>query len=99
MLSGSPSRTGGWPVAKTTAPGWISPADVSTLRRRPSEMVTPVAATPVPTAGRSAASLATARSGLILACLRISAPSIDRARPGMSCSTWPGASHSTAGGW
>ena len=60
--------------------------------------VTEVAATPVATAGSPAASRATARSGFSLAWRRISAPSIGLARPGMKCSTWPGLSHSTAGG-
>ncbi len=99
MVSGSPSSTGGWPVANTTMPGSMSPADVVTVISRSPRTVTPVAATPVATAGSAAASLTTARSGLTRAWRRISAPSIDRARPGTSCSTWPGASHSTAGGW
>ena len=100
MSSGSPSSTGGWPVAKTTAPGWMSPAEVSTATQ-------PVAADGDPGRGdpgghrgqRRRPAWPRARSGLTRAWWRISAPSMDRARPGMSCSTWPGASHSTAGGW
>ena len=75
----------------------IVPAEVPTVDTGRRVMVTPVAATPVATAGSPAASRATARSGLTRAWCRISAPSIGRARPGISCSTWPGFSHSTAG--
>ncbi len=60
----SPSKVGGSPVAKTTAPGWIGPAVVSTVTTRSPRTVTLVAATPVDTAGTVADSRATERSGL-----------------------------------
>ena len=85
-------------MANTTAPGLMSPAEVPTLTIRSPRISTDVAATPVATAGRPAASLATARSGFTRAWRWISAPSIGRARPGMSSATWPGFSHSTARG-
>ncbi len=86
-------------MANTTAPGATSPADVLTAVIRPSRIVTPVAATPVATAGSPSAILTTARSGFTRAWRRISAPSIGLASPGTRSSTWLGFSHSTARGW
>ena len=50
-------------MAKTTAPGCTCPAVVSTLTIRSPRTVMPVAATPVATAGSSADSRASERSG------------------------------------
>ena len=95
--SGSPSSSGGSPVAKTTAPGVISPEVVVTETSLSPLTVTEMAAMPVATAGRPAASRASDRSGLTLAWWRMSAPAIGRARPGTRLATSPGSSHSTAG--
>src|SRR5215467_14405121 len=95
--SGSPSSSGGSPVANTTAPGVISPEVVVTEASRSPLTATEMAAMPVATAGRPAASRASDRSGLTLAWWRMSAPAIGRARPGTRLATSPGSSHSTAG--